>query len=89
MDGGEEPPPAATSLLYVLLTDEGVYVGETDRGEKRMRAHRESRTLTCAFVVPCENKTRALTLQTLAIRELQRQNVRLVSVHDGQLEVRE
>ena len=82
------PPPTLRSAVYVLLTDEGVYVGESDRIDTRLETHRRSKRIESIFLLTASSKTEALRLESTLIHEFSYCNVALVSVADGHHDAR-
>lgn len=81
---GTRPPPSFHSTLYIVDTEQGVYVGESDRMLKRLEAHvREKPPIRCVYVASCNNKTVARELETALINELRFHDIMLLSDADG------
>lgn len=81
---GQRPPPSFVSVLYILDTVDGVYVGESDNYVERVRRHHAEKPLIrSAFVACCNNKSKARELETSLINELLYHNLPILSAHDG------
>jgi len=86
---GELPPAQLASVVYVLLTADGVYVGESDEMCERVVAHQRSKAaFGTVLYAEVADKTAALSYEARMIQELQYRNVRLVSARDGQHVIR-
>lgn len=83
LDGGSLPP-SFTSVVYVLDTIEGVYVGESDRFVDRLRAHQRTKpAIRSAYVAHVDNKTRARQWETALLREMRYHDITLLSDADA------
>ena len=83
MEPGQIPPASSTSSLYILLTLDGVYVGESDALRNRIEQHYRDKTVQSLLLVALPSKSQARSLETKIIQELLFHTVRVVSVHDG------
>lgn len=83
MRGCETAPASLRTALYVLMTTQGVYVGETDSVADRIDAHVANKTFEYLFLVGLDNKTQARSIEATVIQELRHCNVRVLSSVDG------
>jgi ABC-type transport system involved in cytochrome c biogenesis ATPase subunit len=80
---GQVLPAATRSIVYVIPTDGGVYIGESDRGDQRIAQHGLTKNFDSFYAVPMADKTRARAVETMLERELLSHNVTLLSVCDA------
>ena len=77
-------PPSQTSTLYIIDTQHGIYVGESDHITKRLDTHRKTKgVLRSKYIAKCANKTEALQLEAALINELRFHNLQILSDADG------
>ena len=80
----EQTLPASTrSIVYVIPTRDGIYIGESDRGDQRIALHRATKDFEAFYIIPVKDKTAARAVETTLEREFLSHNVRLVSVCDA------
>ena len=80
----EHPPMSWTSLVYVLLTVDGAYVGETDRFKERLLAHRQQKPhFDTYFVAHLPDKSRARAMESCIIRDLAHEGLSMLSTYDA------
>ncbi len=81
---GETAPPNLTSVLYILDTVDGIYVGESDAFVTRLRTHERTKPrIRSVFYAHIDNKTRAREIETALLKELRFHNVVLLSDADA------
>lgn len=83
MDANDTPPASLRSVLYALITDDGIYIGETDDFYQRLTVHRATKNPHTVFFCPMRDKSHAKSCETRLQRELQFANVRLLSITDA------
>lgn len=77
-------PPTQTSTLYIIDTQDGIYVGESDRISKRLNTHRTTKgVIRSKYIAKCANKTESRRLEAALINELRFHNLQILSDTDG------
>lgn len=79
---GQLPSAMHQSVLYVLILDKTVYVGETDRLVRRFRTHVQEKKATTGYIVDVKSKSTARALESRMQSELTHYNVAIESLSD-------
>ena len=74
--------PSFKSVLYILILNKTVYVGESDRLVRRFQAHLQNKTVVKGYIVEMPNKSVARFLETKLQQELTFYNVSIESLND-------
>lgn len=83
MRPNDVPPQGMPHAVYVLLTTEGVYVGEARDLTQRLSTHSATKEIETVFYTSVRDRTSGLALETRLIQRLTTLNVRVLSVADG------
>lgn len=70
------------SVLYILILDKSVYVGETDRLFRRFRTHIQQKKPYAGYIINVTSKSQAMLLESRMQQELTFYNVNIESLTD-------
>lgn len=80
---GEQCPAVAKSCVYLLQSQDGWYVGETDNIGMRIKNHSKKKNPECIYVWFVDNKSMAKKIETIVGRRLSFGGFTMLSVNDN------